>query len=84
MQRCKAIDEFLNSLSKDELQSYAKKDFKVRIGANYGIGNGEMATFTFVDGWTDYTWNVTFKRGDKIFRVHWYNDKPVINWFEKD
>ena len=81
MQRVRVIEKFLKDLSKEDVQAYARKDFKVRIGAEYGVGKGEVASFTFVEGFTDYTWNVTFKRTQRIFRASWNNGEPTICWW---
>jgi len=90
MQRAKAIDEFISEIPFKELQTYANKNFKVRIGADYGVGNGEVATFTHVNEPYPFYWTVTFNRSKKVFKV--YLDEghasiirdATISWFERD
>lgn len=81
LQRLNVIRDFLTYITPEEIRKYAYKNFKVRLGAEYGIGTGETATFTLRGKQNAYVWLVTFKRSNRIFRAAWNIGTPSVVWF---
>lgn len=77
LQRVRAIEKFLKGLTQAEVQERNGQEFKVRIGAEYSVGKGEQAMFVAAPA-DDYTWRVTFKRSNRMFKAAWKNGNPVV------